>query len=70
MAEVLAPMAGTVFEILVAAGDAVAVGDELLILESMKMEIPIEAPSDGTVTSIAVEQEQPVQEGDLLLTLD
>jgi acetyl-CoA carboxylase biotin carboxyl carrier protein len=63
-------MAGTVFQILVANDDVVSEGDELIILESMKMEIPIEAPTAGTVASIAVEEGQSVQEGDRLLTLE
>ena len=70
MAEVRAPMAGTIFEILVKQGDRVSEGDELLILESMKMEIPVEAEAGGTVASIACEQGQPVQEDDVLLTLE
>ncbi len=70
MADVSAPMAGTVFQILVAVGDEVSEADELIILESMKMEIPIEAPAAGTVQSIAVEEGQSVQEGDQLLTLE
>lgn len=70
MPDVLAPMAGTVFEVLVAVGDTVAEGDELIILESMKMEIPVEAVEGGTVSAVAVEPGQPVQENDLLLSLD
>ena len=70
MADVRSPMAGTILELLVAAGDSVSEGDELLILESMKMEIPVEAEEGGTVASIACEQGQPVQEDDVLLTLE
>ncbi len=70
MEEVNAPMAGTILELLVAVGDSVEAEDELLILESMKMEIPIEAPTAGTIVSIAVEEGQPVQEDDTLLTLE
>ena len=62
-------MAGTVLEVLVAPGDDINVGDELLILESMKMEIPVEAQGAGTIATIAVEPGQPVQEDDVLLTL-
>ena len=69
MPDVRAPMAGTVLEVLVAPGDAISLGDELLILESMKMEIPVEAEDAGTVAAIAVEAGQPVQEDDVLLTL-
>lgn len=70
MADVNAPMAGTILELLVSQGDSVSEGDELLILESMKMEIPVEAEAGGTVASIACEAGQPVQEGDVLLTLE
>jgi acetyl-CoA carboxylase biotin carboxyl carrier protein len=70
MEEIKAPMAGTVLEILVAVGDSVAQEDELLILESMKMEIPVEAPAAGTVVSIAATEGDPVQEDDLLMTLE
>lgn len=68
--EVKAPMAGTVLELLVAVGDAVAEDDELLILESMKMEIPIESPGGGSVAAINVAQGDAVQEDDVLLTID
>ena len=47
MEEVKVPMVGTILELLVAAGDTVEAEDELLILESMKMEIPIEVPAGG-----------------------
>jgi acetyl-CoA carboxylase biotin carboxyl carrier protein len=70
MEEIKAPMAGTVLEILVAVGDSVQQEDELLILESMKMEIPVEAPTAGTVVSIAASEGDPVQEDDLLMTLE
>jgi acetyl-CoA carboxylase biotin carboxyl carrier protein len=71
MAErVLAHITGTVWKILVQVGDAVASEQELLILESMKMEMPVEAPSAGRVASIAVSPGQAVEEGDLLLELE
>lgn len=70
MEEVKAPMAGTVLELLVAPGDSVELEDELLILESMKMEIPVEAPAGGVVGQISVAEGDAVQEDDLLLTLD
>lgn len=69
MTEVKSPMAGTIFELIAAAGDAVEEGDELVILESMKMEIPVEAPNDGTVVEVHIAQGDQVQEGDLLVTL-
>jgi acetyl-CoA carboxylase biotin carboxyl carrier protein len=68
--DVPAPMAGSVKEILVAAGERVDAGQELLILESMKMEIPVESPSAGTIAAILVEPPQVIDEGDLLLQLD
>ena len=67
--EVKSPMAGTIFELLVEQGDAVEEGDELVILESMKMEIPVEAPSDGSVETVHIAQGDQVQEGDPLITL-
>ncbi len=69
MAEVKSPMAGTIFELIVAVGDRVEEGDELVILESMKMEIPVEAPGAGTVSELHVAQGDQVQEGDVLVTL-
>ena len=52
--EILAPMPGTIIEIQVAKGDAVEEGQELLILEAMKMENPIVATAAGTVADIKV----------------
>ena len=59
----------TVWRIEVAAGAVVAEGDTLMILESMKMEIPVTAPRAGTVASIAVKEEQAVSEGDTLAVI-
>ena len=69
MAEVKSPMAGTIFELIAAVGDQVDEGDELVILESMKMEIPVEAPGSGVVQELHVGQGDQVQEGDVLVTL-
>jgi acetyl-CoA carboxylase biotin carboxyl carrier protein len=68
--DVPAPMAGTVWEIVVAAGATVSEGDELIILESMKMEIPLEAPVSGTVKEIAVADKAPFAEGDVLVRIE
>lgn len=68
--EVKSPMAGTIFELLVEPGDSVDEGDELVILESMKMEIPVEAPVAGSVAQVHIAQGDQVQEGDPLITLD
>ena len=71
MAErVLAHITGTVWKVLVHVGDVVGAEQELLILESMKMEMPVEAPGAGRVASIAVSPGQAVEEGDLLLELE
>lgn len=67
--ELRSPMVGTVVEILVEPGARVAAEDEVLVIESMKMQIPITAPQEGGVQAIAVQVGQVVQEGDLLLTL-
>ena len=69
MMEVLSDMSGSVAALRVAVGDAVAEDDDLLILESMKMEIPVGAPADGTVAAVHVAVGDRVDEGDLLVTL-
>ena len=66
MAELRAEMAANVWKVVVAEGDAVAEGDTLLVLESMKMEIPVLAESAGTVRSLPAAEGTVVQEGDLL----
>ena len=68
--DVKSPMAGTIFELLVAQGDSVDEGDELVILESMKMEIPVEAPISGSVSQVHIGQGDQVQEGDPLVTIE
>nr|MBL0732411.1 acetyl-CoA carboxylase biotin carboxyl carrier protein subunit [Desulfobacterales bacterium] len=59
--EIVSPMPGTIIEVLVKTGDKVSADDELIILESMKMENPICASSDGTVTEVKVEEQDKVQ---------
>ncbi len=70
MPEVLAEMVANVWRIVVAKGDAVSAGDLLVILESMKMEIPVESPVDGTVTEMRVEEGAVVQEGDVIAVVE
>ena len=70
MAEVRAEIAANVWQVPVADGQEVSEGEELVILESMKMEIPVEAPASGTVTDLRVAPDDQVQEGDLLLVID
>jgi len=67
--QVEASIAGTVWKVEVAVGDAIAEGDTVVILESMKMEMPIEAEDDGVVAEIRVVEGQAVQEGDVLVVL-
>jgi acetyl-CoA carboxylase biotin carboxyl carrier protein len=62
-------LSGTVWKLEVSPGDRVSAGDTLLLLESMKMEIPVVAPRDGVVASILVAEAQLVAEGDVLLVL-
>lgn len=67
--EVRSPAVGTILEILVGPGDAVTEDQELLVIESMKVEIPVLAPCDATVASVEVAPEAQVAEDALLLTL-
>ena len=66
MAEVRAEMVANVWKVVASEGDHVDDGDTLVILESMKMEIPVLAESAGTVTSLQVAEGDVVQEGDLI----
>ena len=66
MAEIRAEMVANVWKVVAAEGDHVDDGDTLVILESMKMEIPVLAESAGVVTAIRVAEGDVVQEGDLL----
>jgi len=68
--EIRAEMVANVWKVVVAAGDQVSDGDTLVILESMKMEIPVVAESDGTVAEIAVNEGDVVQEGDLIARVE
>ena len=70
MAEVLSEMVANVWKVLVKAGDTVSEGDVLVILESMKMEIPVESPQGGTVTRLAVEEGSTVQDGDVIAVVE
>ena len=68
--EIRAEMVANVWKIVVNQGDTVSDGDTLVILESMKMEIPVIAESDGTVAEIAVNEGDVVQEGDLIARVE
>ncbi|HEV8530871.1 MAG TPA: biotin/lipoyl-binding carrier protein [Methylomirabilota bacterium] len=68
--DVKAHITGVVFQITSKVGDAVAAGDPVIVLESMKMEIPVEAPRAGKVKEIKVAEGQTVQEGETVAVLD
>jgi acetyl-CoA carboxylase biotin carboxyl carrier protein len=70
LSEVEAHITGTVWKIEVAVGDQVDEGDTVVILESMKMEMPVEAEDGGTVKQILIEEGQSVSEGDALVVLE
>ncbi|MCB0997506.1 MAG: biotin/lipoyl-binding carrier protein [Acidimicrobiales bacterium] len=70
MIEVRAEIAANVWQVRVAVGDTVEAGKELVILESMKMEIPVEAPSAGRVRALHVEPDQSVKAGDLICEIE
>lgn len=70
MREITATMAGTVLKILVSNGEKVASGQEVIMLESMKMEIPIESDTEGIVKEMKVNIGDFVNEGDVLIVLE
>ncbi|MCY0874857.1 MAG: acetyl-CoA carboxylase biotin carboxyl carrier protein subunit [Firmicutes bacterium] len=69
MAAIASNMAGTVYKILVQVGQVVSVGDDTVILESMKMEVPVTAEVGGTVTRILVQEGDFVNDGDVVVEL-
>jgi len=68
--DVEAHITGTVWKIEVAVGDQVDEGDTVVILESMKMEMPVESPVSGTVREIRIKEGEPVDEGKVLVIVD
>lgn len=67
--EIHAEMVANVWKVTVTEGQAVADGDTVAILESMKMEIPVVCSTDGTVSALHVAEGEAVQEGDLIATI-
>lgn len=67
---VKAQITGVVFQVVTQPGETVKAGDPILVLESMKMEIPVEAPRAGRVVEIRVKEGETVQEGDAVALLD
>ena len=70
MPDIRASMAGTIFKVLVQVEDKVEPGQDVIILESMKMEIPIQAETAGTVTEVKVAEGEFVNEGGVLVVLE
>ena len=70
MTEIAAHITGNVWKIEVQVGDEIEDGDTVVILESMKMEIPVEAEDDGTVKEIRCAEGDSVSEGDVLVVLE
>ena len=70
MNQVLASMAGNAWKVLVKPGDQVTEGQDVVILESMKMEIPISAESSGTIKEVKINEGDFVNEGDILVELE
>jgi acetyl-CoA carboxylase biotin carboxyl carrier protein len=68
--EVRAHITGTVWKIEKKVGDTVSEGDTVIILESMKMEMPVEAPCSGKIASIAIKEGEAVDEGKVLATIE
>jgi acetyl-CoA carboxylase biotin carboxyl carrier protein len=69
VAAIAAHITGTVWKVEVEVGDRVEEGDTVVVLESMKMEMPVEAEEDGEVREVLVEEGQAVAEGDPLVVL-
>ena len=70
MEQIKAEMVANVLNVLVHEGDAIGDGDIVVLLESMKMEIPVLAESAGVVTKLAVHEGDVVQEGDLIAVVE
>jgi acetyl-CoA carboxylase biotin carboxyl carrier protein len=68
--QVEAHITGTVFRIETSVGAQVSAGDVLVVIESMKMEMPVEAPRSGRISAIRVQEGQSVEEGDVLVVLE
>jgi biotin carboxyl carrier protein len=69
VSEIVAEMVANVLSVSVEPGDKVAAGDVVIVLESMKMEIPVIAEDDGTVRAVKIAPADVVQDGDVMLEL-
>ena len=70
MIEIRADMAANVYEVVAAVGDRVSVDDVIVMTESMKMEIPVVAPVDGTLVQLSVAVGDAVDDGDLIAVIE
>jgi acetyl-CoA carboxylase biotin carboxyl carrier protein len=70
MKQITAMMAGTVIEVLVKSGDQVSEGQDVIIIESMKMQLPVQSEITGKVTEVKVNSGDFVNEGDTIAVLD
>ena len=70
MSDVTAPMAGKIIEVKVQVGDSVSENDELIILEAMKMEMPIVAPASGKVSEVKCQKGDSVAADDVLMVIE
>jgi acetyl-CoA carboxylase biotin carboxyl carrier protein len=70
VAELKSEISGRVIEVSVAEGDAVEAGQQICLLESMKMEVPVEAPAAGKVRELLVEEDDVLTEGQTIAILD
>lgn len=70
MADLVAPMSGNIWKILAKEGDNVNEDDEIIIMEAMKMEIPVAAPASGVLKSLNVKEGDPVEANDVLAVIE
>ena len=68
--EIVAPLAGRVFQLKIKAGDTVEADEEILVVEAMKMETPVFVPWDGTIREVMVKEGDEVAEDDILAVVD
>lgn len=68
-ARIIADVSGSIWKVHAKVGDTVAEGDEIIVIESMKMEIPVMAPAAGTIVSLAVKEGEQIKEGQVLVML-
>ena len=68
--EILAPLAGKVFKLLVDVGEEIEEDDEVIIIEAMKMETPVFSPCDGTIKAVKVKEGDSIEEDDVLAIIE